>query len=162
IRVSRTAPRYRRGARALALQALPELLQPHGRSGRRRNFREARARRSGRLNVSPGRATQREAAMKIRLVSIFVDDQDKALKFYTDVIGFVRKHDVPAGGARWITLVSPEGPAELELVLEPNSHPAARAYQEALLKDGIPVTAFESDDVRAECERLKEHGVVFT
>ena len=100
--------------------------------------------------------------MKIRLVSIFVDDQDKALKFYTDVIGFVKKHDVPAGGARWITVVSPEGPAELELVLEPNSHPAARAYQEALLKDGIPITAFESDDVRAECKRLKERGVVFT
>jgi catechol 2,3-dioxygenase-like lactoylglutathione lyase family enzyme len=100
--------------------------------------------------------------MKIRLVSIFVDDQDKALKFYTDVIGFEKKHDMPAGGARWITVVSPEGPGELELVLEPNGHPAARAYQEALFKDGIPITAFQSDDIRAECKRLKDRGVVFT
>jgi catechol 2,3-dioxygenase-like lactoylglutathione lyase family enzyme len=100
--------------------------------------------------------------MKIRLVSIFVDDQDKALKFYTDVVGFVKKHDMPAGGARWITVVSPEGPNELELVLEPNGHPAARAFQDALFKDGIPVTAFQSDDVRAECARLKKRGVAFT
>jgi catechol 2,3-dioxygenase-like lactoylglutathione lyase family enzyme len=100
--------------------------------------------------------------MKIRLVSIFVEDQDKALRFYTDVLGFVKKVDLPAGGARWITVVSPEAPDELELVLEPNAHPAARAYQEALFKDGIPVTAFESDDIRSECRRLKERGVVFT
>jgi catechol 2,3-dioxygenase-like lactoylglutathione lyase family enzyme len=100
--------------------------------------------------------------MKIRLTSIFVDDQDKALKFYTDVLGFVKKHDMPAGGARWITVVSADGPDELELVLEPNGHPAARAYQEALLKDGIPVTAFQSDDIRTECRQLKERGVVFT
>lgn len=100
--------------------------------------------------------------MKIRLVSIFVDDQEKALQFYTNVLGFMKKHDMPAGGARWITVVSPEGPDELELVLEPNGHPAARAYQEALFKDGIPVTAFESTDIRTECERLKERGVVFT
>jgi catechol 2,3-dioxygenase-like lactoylglutathione lyase family enzyme len=100
--------------------------------------------------------------MKIRLVSIFVDDQDKALTFYTEKLGFVKKHDMPAGGARWITVVSPEGPDELELVLEPNSHPAARAFQDALLKDGIPVTAFQSDDIRAECSRLKKRGVVFT
>lgn len=100
--------------------------------------------------------------MKIRLVSIFVDDQAKALQFYTNVLGFRKKHDMPAGGARWITVVSPEGPDELELVLEPNGHPAARAYQEALFKDGIPATAFESADVHAECRRLKQSGVVFT
>lgn len=100
--------------------------------------------------------------MKIRLVSIFVDDQDEALRFYTGVLGFVKKHDMPAGGARWITVVSPEGPDEPELVLEPNTHPAARAYQEALMKDGIPATAFESDDIHAEYRRLKERGVVFT
>jgi len=100
--------------------------------------------------------------MRIRLVSVFVDDQDKALRFYTDVVGFVKKHDMPAGGARWITVVSPEGPNDLELVLEPNGHPAARAFQEALFKDGIPVTAFQSDDIRAECGRLKERGVAFT
>jgi catechol 2,3-dioxygenase-like lactoylglutathione lyase family enzyme len=100
--------------------------------------------------------------MKIRLTSIFVEDQDRALRFYTDVVGFVKKQDVPAGGARWITVVSPEASDELQLVLEPNRHPAARAYQEALLKDGIPVTAFESADIRGETRRLKEHGVVFT
>jgi len=77
-------------------------------------------------------------------------------------VGFVKKHDMPAGGARWITVVSPEGPNDLELVLEPNGHPAARAFQEALFKDGIPVTAFQSDDIRAEWGRLKERGVAFT
>lgn len=100
--------------------------------------------------------------MKIKLISIHVDDQDRALKFYTEMLGFTKKHDVPAGGARWITVVSPQGPDDLELVLEPNSHPAAAAYQAALLKDGIPATAFESDDVHAECSRLKQRGVVFT
>ncbi len=100
--------------------------------------------------------------MRIRLVSIFVDDQDKALDFYTRTLGFVKKHDFPAGGARWITVVSPEGSNDLELVLEPNGHPAARAYQEGIMKDGIPCTAFESSDIHAECRRLKERGVVFT
>jgi catechol 2,3-dioxygenase-like lactoylglutathione lyase family enzyme len=99
--------------------------------------------------------------MKIKLVSIFVDDQDKGLRFYTDVLGFQKKQDFPIGGARWITVVSPEGADDLELVLEPNSHPAASAYQSALLKDGIPCTAFESSDIRAEVQRLKERGVIF-
>ena len=101
--------------------------------------------------------------MKIRLVSIHVDDQEKALQFYTKVVGFVKKHDLPvgAGGARWITVVG-EGADDLELVLEPNSHPAALAYQEALFKDGIPLTAFESSDVAADYRRLKSQGVVFT
>ena len=100
--------------------------------------------------------------MKIKLISIFVDDQDKGLRFYTEVLGFKKKQDFPIGGARWITVVSPEGPDDLELVLEPNSHPAASAYQAALRKDGIPVTSFESADVRSEAQRLKERGVVFT
>ncbi|AEE68171.1 Predicted enzyme related to lactoylglutathione lyase [Bordetella pertussis] len=100
--------------------------------------------------------------MRIRLNSIFVDDQDKALRFYTDVLGFTKKHDIPAGAARWITVVSPEGPDDLELVLEPNGHPAASAYQAALRQDGIPVTAFESADIHAEARRLKDRGVAFT
>ncbi len=100
--------------------------------------------------------------MRIKLNSIFVDDQDKALRFYTEVLGFIKKQDFPAGGARWITVVSPEGPDDLELVLEPNGHPAASAYQTALRNDGIPVTAFESADVQAEAQRLKQKGVVFT
>jgi catechol 2,3-dioxygenase-like lactoylglutathione lyase family enzyme len=100
--------------------------------------------------------------MKIKLVSLFVDDQDKALRFYTDVLGFKKKHDIPMGGPRWITVVSPEGPDDLELVLEPNGHPAASAYQSALMKDGIPATAFESTAIHDEVQRLKEKGVVFT
>src|SRR5262245_16769451 len=100
--------------------------------------------------------------MRIKLVSIFVDDQDKGLKFYTQVLGFTKKHDVPAGDARWITVVSPQGPNDLELVLQPKRHPAARAYQEALFKDGIPITAFESDDIAGDVERLKSRDVEFT
>ena len=100
--------------------------------------------------------------MRIRLNSIFVDDQDKALRFYTEALGFKKKQDFPVGGARWITVTSPEGPDDLELVLEPNGHPAASAYQAALMKDGIPCTAFESMDIQAEVQRLKERGVAFT
>jgi predicted enzyme related to lactoylglutathione lyase len=100
--------------------------------------------------------------VRIKLLSIFVDDQDKALRFYTDVVGFKKKQDFPVGGARWITVTSPEGPDDLELVLEPNSHPAASAYQTALRNSGIPCTAFESTDIRAEVQRLKERDVMFT
>lgn len=100
--------------------------------------------------------------MRIKLISIFVDDQEKALRFYTDVLGFKKKQDFPVGCARWITVVSPEGPDDLELVLEPNGHPAASAYQSALMKDGIPATAFESPDIYSEVQRLKERGAVFT
>ena len=100
--------------------------------------------------------------MRIKLISIFVDDQEKALRFYTDVLGFRKKQDFPVGGARWITVVSPEGPDDLELVLEPNGHPAASAYQSALRKEGIPITAFESMAIHDEVQRLKDAGVVFT
>lgn len=100
--------------------------------------------------------------MRIKLNAIFVDDQGKALKFYTEVLGFKKKQDFPIGGARWITVTAADGPDDLELVLEPNSHPAANAYQAALLKDGIPCTAFESTDIQAEVQRLKDRGVAFT
>jgi predicted enzyme related to lactoylglutathione lyase len=100
--------------------------------------------------------------MRIKLISIFVDDQEKALRFYTDVLGFKKKQDFPVGGARWITVVSAEGPDDLELVLEPNGHPAASAYQSALRKDGIPITAFESMGIHSEVQQLKQRGVVFT
>jgi catechol 2,3-dioxygenase-like lactoylglutathione lyase family enzyme len=100
--------------------------------------------------------------MRVKLLSILVDDQDKALKFYTEALGFIKKHDFPAGGARWITVVSPQGPDDLEIVLEPAGHPAARPFVDALFKDGIPWTAFESDDIHGEVKRLKERGVVFT
>ena len=99
--------------------------------------------------------------MKIKLSSVFVADQDKALKFYTEVLGFAKKMDVPVGDAKWLTVVSPEGPDDIELLLEPNSHPAARTYQDAIYKDGIAATAFAVEDIRKEYERLKELGVAF-
>jgi catechol 2,3-dioxygenase-like lactoylglutathione lyase family enzyme len=99
--------------------------------------------------------------MKIDLTSVLVDDQEKALRFYTEVLGFVAKTDIPLGDARWLTVVSPEGADGVELVLEPNAHPASQAYQKALYEDGIPLTSFGSRDVEAEYERLREKGVVF-
>ena len=99
--------------------------------------------------------------MRIKLTSLMVDDQEKALRFYTEVLGFQKKHDVPAGGARWITVVSPEGPNDLELVLEPNGNPAAKTFQEAMFAQGIPLTAFEVADIEAEARRLEKQRVVF-
>jgi predicted enzyme related to lactoylglutathione lyase len=99
--------------------------------------------------------------VKIIVTSIFVDDQDKALKFYSETLGFVKKHDVPTGEYRWITLVSPEDQTGTELLLEPNQHPAAKEYQEKLFADGIPVTMFGVSDIHAEHKRLTEIGVKF-
>ncbi|MFF3504435.1 VOC family protein [Streptomyces sp. NPDC003247] len=99
--------------------------------------------------------------MKIHLSSVFVDDQEKALRFYTDVLGFVKKHDVPLGEDRWLTVVSPEDPGGTELLLEPSGHPAVQPYRTALVQDGIPATSFAVDDVRAEFERLRGLGVRF-
>lgn len=100
--------------------------------------------------------------MKIKLNSIFVQNQEKALAFYTDILGFRKSRDIPMGEFRWLTVVSPEGPADVELVLEPNANPAARTFQEALLAQGIPCTAFEVDDLASEAKRLKQAGVKFT
>jgi catechol 2,3-dioxygenase-like lactoylglutathione lyase family enzyme len=100
--------------------------------------------------------------MKINLASVLVDDQDRALRFYTEVLGFMKKQDVPMGEHRWITVVSPEQPDGTELVLEPDGHPAARPFKEALVNDGIPFTSFAVDDVHKETERLKGLGVRFT
>jgi catechol 2,3-dioxygenase-like lactoylglutathione lyase family enzyme len=100
--------------------------------------------------------------MKITITSVLVDDQEKALAFYTDVLGFVKKHDVPAGAARWLTVVSPEDPEGVELLLEPSGHPAAGPFKEALVSDGIPFTQFAVKDVQAEYERLQGLGVTFT
>ena len=100
--------------------------------------------------------------MKITLSSVFVDDQSKALAFYTEVLGFVAKRDIPLGEARWLTVVSPAEPNGVELVLEPNSNPVAQAFQKGIFEQGIPHTAFEVDDVQAEYARLKELGVAFT
>jgi len=100
--------------------------------------------------------------MRIHLSSVFVDDQDKALRFYTEVLGFIKKHDVPVGEFKWLTVVSPDDPDGTELLLEPDDHPAVRPYKEALVSDGIPVTAFAVDDVQAEFERLRGLGVEFT
>lgn len=100
--------------------------------------------------------------MNIIVTSLFVDDQDKALKFYTDVLGFVKKHDVPAGNFRWITVVSKDNENGTELVLEPNDNIAAQDYQNSLLQQGIPATMFGVNDIGKEYERLKSHGVEFT
>ncbi|MFB7913197.1 VOC family protein [Streptomyces sp. NPDC056061] len=100
--------------------------------------------------------------MRIHLSTVFVDDQEKALRFYTDVLGFVRKHDVPVGDDRWLTVVSPEAPDGTELLLEPSGHPAVRPYRTALVRDGIPAASFAVDDVRAEFDRLRGLGVRFT
>ncbi|MEV0266221.1 VOC family protein [Streptomyces sp. NPDC050617] len=100
--------------------------------------------------------------MRINLTSVFVDDQDVAERFYTDVLGFVLKHNVPIGEDRWLTVVSPEEPEGTQLVLEPSGHPAVQPYKTALVQDGIPATAFAVDDVRAEYERLRGLGVRFT
>jgi catechol 2,3-dioxygenase-like lactoylglutathione lyase family enzyme len=102
--------------------------------------------------------------MKIKLTSVSIDDYDKALNFYTEVLRFVKKTDIPLGdGARWITVVSPEEPEGTELLLEPNAeYPAMKALKESLVKDGIPYTAFQVGDVQAEYERMKSLGVDFT
>ena len=100
--------------------------------------------------------------MKIKLTSVFVDDQDKALKFYVEILGFIKKEDVPVGEFKWLTVVSPEAPDDIELLLEPNNNPAAKTYQQAIFDQGIPAAAFAVDDIRKEYERLKERGVVFT
>ena len=100
--------------------------------------------------------------MKIVLTSVLVDDQEKALKFYTDTLGFVKKTDIPTGDARWLTVVSPEDPEGTELLLEPDNHPAAGPFKAALVEDGIPATSFGVDDVQAEYNRLQSLGVQFT
>jgi catechol 2,3-dioxygenase-like lactoylglutathione lyase family enzyme len=99
--------------------------------------------------------------MKINLTSVLVNDQDKALAFYTDVLGFVKKNEIPLGKFKWLTVVSPDGPKDIELLLEPNDNPAAKTFQEAIFKQGIPLTAFGVDDIQKEYERMTKLGVVF-
>jgi catechol 2,3-dioxygenase-like lactoylglutathione lyase family enzyme len=100
--------------------------------------------------------------MRIVITSVLVDDQARALEFYTDVLGFVKKTDIPLGESRWLTVVSPDDPDGTELLLEPDGHPAAGPFKSALIEDGIPFTSFGVDDVHAEYERLLELGVRFT
>ncbi|CAN5532750.1 methylglyoxalase [soil metagenome] len=100
--------------------------------------------------------------MKIKLNSVFVDDQDKALKFYTERLGFIKKKDIPIGEYKWLTVASPDEPEGTEILLEPNVNPAASTFQNELFSQGIPLTAFEVDDVQSEYEKLKKAGVEFT
>ncbi len=100
--------------------------------------------------------------MRIYITSVLVDDQEKALRFYTDVLGFVKKTDIPFGEDRWLTVVSPEDPEGPQLSLEPDSHPAAGPFKAALAADGIPATSFAVEDVHAEFQRLRDLGVRFT
>ena len=105
---------------------------------------------------------KRTEKMKIYVTSVFVDDQDKAQKFYTDVLGFSVKNNIPLGENRWLTVVSSEDPDGTELLLEPSGHPAVRPYKEALFSDGIPAHSFQVEDLDAERKRLGELGVRFT
>jgi catechol 2,3-dioxygenase-like lactoylglutathione lyase family enzyme len=100
--------------------------------------------------------------IKINLTSVMVDDQDKALRFYTEVLGFVKKTDIPVGQFKWLTVVSPDAPDGVELVLEPNAHPAAKTFQKALFADGIPLTSFAVEDIQEEYERMTKLGVTFS
>lgn len=99
---------------------------------------------------------------RIYITSVFVDDQEKALRFYTEVLGFTKKTDMPAGEARWLTVASPDDPDGTELLLEPDSHPAVKPFKAALVDDGIPFTSFSTPDVRTEHKRLTDLGVTFT
>jgi predicted enzyme related to lactoylglutathione lyase len=99
--------------------------------------------------------------MQIKLTSVFVEDQDKALQFYTEVLDFIKKREIPLGEAKWLTVVSPEGPDDIELLLEPNTNPAAKTYQRELFEQGIPATAFSVENIQVEFERLKILGVAF-
>lgn len=101
-------------------------------------------------------------SIRINVTSVFVDDQEEALRFYTDVLGFVKKADIPLGEARWLTVVSADDPDGTELLLEPGDHPAVAPFKQALVEDGIPFTSFAVDDVRAHAERLAAAGVRFT
>lgn len=100
--------------------------------------------------------------MKIKLSSVFVDDQDKALKFYTEVLGFIKNKDEPVGQYKWLTVVSPEEPDGTELLLEPSDNPATKVFKKAIFEQGIPLTAFAVEDTQKEYERLKKLGVRFT
>jgi catechol 2,3-dioxygenase-like lactoylglutathione lyase family enzyme len=100
--------------------------------------------------------------MKIVVTSVFVDNQDKALQFYTKVLGFIKKTEIPLGEHRWLTVVAPDAPDGTELLLEPDQHPAAKPFKRALVEDGIPFTSFAVEDVQAEYERLRSAGVHFT
>ena len=99
--------------------------------------------------------------MRITLTNVLVDDQDRALAFYTDILGFEKKDDVPLGEYRWLTVVSPEAPDGVELLLEPDANPAAKAFKAALLNDGVPYASFSVDDIEQEFRRLRELGVRF-
>jgi catechol 2,3-dioxygenase-like lactoylglutathione lyase family enzyme len=105
---------------------------------------------------------QFRSSIRIKLTSVYVDDQDKALKFYTEVLGFVKKRDIPVGKAKWLTVVSPDEPDGTELLLEPSDNPATRTFKKAVFEQGIPFTAFGVDDLQQTYERLKKLGVVFS
>src|SRR5579871_6513297 len=100
--------------------------------------------------------------MRINLSSVFVDDQDKALKFYTEILGFVKKFEVPVGEFKWLTVVSPDAPDGTQLLIEPNNNPASKTFQDAIFQQGIPITSFAVDDIYKEYDRLNALGVKFT
>lgn len=107
------------------------------------------------------RHSERACAMKTKLASIIVDDQDRALGFYTKVLGFVKKRDIPVGKFRWLTVVSPDEPEGIELLLEPNDNFGAQTYQKTIFEQEVPLTAFAVDDIQQEFVRMKKLGVKF-
>jgi catechol 2,3-dioxygenase-like lactoylglutathione lyase family enzyme len=152
IRVTRRFSVSRKGARKLSIAGVVLALMC---GATRFQAQDALKKNSG------PRKEDSRIAMKIKLSSVYVDDQDKALKFYTEVLGFVKKRDIPVGEAKWLTVVSPEEPDGTELLLEPGDNPATRTFKKALFEQGIPLTAFAVDDVQKEFERMKTLGVVF-
>jgi DNA-binding transcriptional ArsR family regulator len=164
---SRLATKHRLGSSRQAISQHLDVLESAGLVTTRREGRY----KFHHLDTTPlqtilerWRPTRRkERQMRIYITSVLVDDQDKALRFYTDVLGFVKKTDVPLGEHRWLTVVSPEAPEGPELALEPaTANPAAGPYTAALMADGIPATSFAVDDVHAEFQRLRGLGVRFT
>jgi predicted enzyme related to lactoylglutathione lyase len=114
------------------------------------------------VSVASSNSEERSPMIRIDMTSALVDDQEKALRFYTEVLGFITKRDTPLGEYRWLTVVSPAAPDGVELLLEPNENPAGRTFEEAFHSQGIPATIFGADDVQAEYERMTKLGVVFT
>jgi predicted enzyme related to lactoylglutathione lyase len=133
------------------------LRQAHRRpEAKRPDSRWRNVSRTARFPESP------QTFLKIKLTSVLVNDQSRALKFYTEVLGFVKKKDIPVGQFSFLTVVSPDGPGEIELLLEPNDNPAAKIFQKALFEQRIPATVFFAENVQKEFERMKRLGVVFT
>lgn len=163
---SHTIASVSRTARAAVHDSLGWRLLVHYRFVLTRSAPLRESLRSGNIGICykmycPSQANERHYMLRIILTGVLVDDQQKALEFYTDVLGFQVKHDVPVGVNRWLTVVSPDDPDGVEFLLEPNDNPASSTFQQAIFEQGIPAHMFGVDDIESEVERLKELGVEF-